>query len=157
MKHKEEKVIYIEYRDRIPHAAITVGKKGYMSQWDFEIFHGEKENIRYYHSGGGGHMSAIQPPILIDGAKGCSYWLCPCAAFLGEPKNITELKKAIRVTGYLGTSINPFHPKVSQETYSMDYCARCDHWSDEYCRTHQYEDENDDYTLKYIDDNSLVE
>jgi len=157
MEHKGKIVAYIEYQNGIPHFAITVNDSGGMTHWDFEIFYGDTKNIRYYESGSGGNISSFDSPKYIDGLNGCYYWMSNVASFKDKPKNIKAINEPLIITGYNGTSKNPFDPIVSEETYSLDYCDRCQHWDNEYCRQHQFEDENDDYVLKYIDDKSLVE
>lgn len=155
LEYNDETVVYIEYHGKIPHSAITVGDTGYMSHWDFEYFHGDKKNIRFYQSGGGGHMSKISAPTYCDGCTMTSYWIADCASLEGVPANITKIEKPIRVNGYMGTSINPFHSRVGEETNNIEYCEVCDERSSEYCMEHIFED--NEGNLRYIKDNSIAE
>lgn len=153
MFHKNERIVYIVYHDGIPHEVLTAGEKGYCSHFDFNFYYGDKTDIRYYHSGSGGHMTAIYGPQYVDGCTGVQYWMAEDAKFQNEPKNCTRIKKPLLVKGWRGANVNPF--EVSDETNSYEYCGRCKQNVTDRCYSHQYYDDDD--VLRYIDNNEAVE
>lgn len=144
---KEHIVIYIEYQDGIPHAAITMywvdsAKEPYWRyvDWDFEIDPKEIEKFMYYNSGSGGGRT-IRLPQYIDSFKGGAYWIAPEAKI---KKNITRLQTPIEYEG----DPNPFNN--GREIYGTDYCKFCEKWYDQdACPEHHIINENGE--LQYFD------
>jgi len=129
-------VIYIEYGDKNRvHSAITEDKYG-LTSWDFFDNNGDKTDVRFYNSGGGGDKKKIQAPNWVEGFKG-KYWLSDGAKLKGKSNGI-QLQKPMRVKGYKCSSINPF--KIGEETNCREYCEECGYESTEFCYKHKYED-----------------
>jgi len=154
MYHEGERIVYIVYHDSIPHEVMTASEGGYLSWYDFNYFYGDKRDIRWYNSGGGGRLTEIRAPHYIEGTKGVSYWMASDARFKGKPKNCVRVAKPKRIRGWRRTSINPF--KVADETLSYGYCDRCDQHVIDECQEHQYwDDENS--CVRYYDNNEVAE
>jgi hypothetical protein len=155
-----EEVIYIEYHDGIPHSVLTapIGKHG-LSCFDFEYVYGDKKDIRFYESGGGGRRNEIDAPHYIDGCTSTQYWMAADCKFKGrsKAKNCTRVDKPLRIRAFNKSSINPF--KVADETsYGFEYCSVCEIQTcdGEGCREHQ-EWSDEEGCLVYIHDGSRVE
>lgn len=154
MMHDNERVVYITYHNGIPHEVITASKNGYCRWFDFEYFYGDKKDIRWYNSGGGGHMTELQAPHYAKSAKGVTYWMAEDAAFKGKPRNCKRLDRPIRVKGWRRSSINPF--KAADETNRYGYCDRCGHHVVDECDLHQYWDDKTG-VVRYYDNNEAAE
>jgi len=155
------RVVFIEYCNRLPHSVTTelIYKKEGSGQshtvlyhWDFFPNNGDNSDMRYYNSGSGGYDSVSLPVIhWADGYTGI-YWISSDFHFGGEVKNGKQLKHPIRLSKFGGGySDNPFN--VAWETSNYDHCEDCGKSGDDYCRECIYEDENDNYQLKYKSDN----
>jgi hypothetical protein len=154
MLHDGERIVYIVYYGAIPHDVITADEGGCISFFDFNFFYGDKKDLRWYQSGGGGNMKAIQAPHFVKGTKGVTYWMASDASFRGKPKNCKAIESPKRVRGYLRSSINPFN--VADKTHNYGYCDRCDQHVVDECERHQYwDDENS--CVRYLDNNEISE
>lgn len=153
------KVIYIVYYDKVPHQVITTDYHERLdfwgrTDWDFFLDGGQKGNLYGYESGMGGSKTEIEAPQFCEGASGVEIWMAEGVKHIGTPKNYKIIKKPIRLSNGITTSINPF--KVCNICYSVEYCERCGHeHADEYCRAHIYEDLKGE--LRYIDNDKIVE
>lgn len=156
IEDKLHKVVYIEYQKGLPHAVVTqyyvpnaVGGPYWRNDfWDFFPNAGDRTEICACHAGNGGNQPA---PQWADGYIG-EFWIDKDFKLEGEPKNYKILAKPKRIKSYMGSSINPF--KIAEITHSSEYCEECGKTSRDICWEHVYEDEDDDYTLKYKSDNS---
>lgn len=158
---KLHRVVYIDYKDGIPHSVITVSliptsEKPYwrLYYWDFFANDGDTQDIRAYNSGSGGSLKDIQAPQWADGHIG-KYWVSDDVKFHSKPKNGIRLKNPIPISSdyFSKKSINPF--KVAEVTSNMEYCDRCEHYSTEFCTLHKYDD--NEGNARYIDDNSYAD
>lgn len=152
LMYKDEEVVYIEYKGRIPFAALTAPLTGRgLTDYHFEFVYGNKKDIRFRSPGFGGDRMELPAP------QQCTYWVAPGCKFKGRPKKAIRLDKPLRVSNGYRSSINPFI--VCDETsYHFDYCKYCDQFTcdGEGCHEHQeWSDEKS--SLVYIDDQSLVE
>lgn len=158
IQEKEYRVVYIEYGNHnLPHQVYTavysphcIGAPCWilMGWWDFFANEGDINDLKIYNAGGGGKSTEIPAPHWIDGYIG-SYWIDDkIAAFKGIPINAQQLKHPRLIkTKWNGNSRNPF--KVSDETYSSEYCEVCDHESTEICDQHQYIDNDGELRYKH--------
>jgi hypothetical protein len=154
MHHEGERIVYIEYQDGIPHEVLTASESGYLSWFDFNYFYSDKKDIRWYESGGGGHMTEIQAPHYVKGTKGVVYWMAEGAKFKGKPRNCKRIDSPLLIEGYLIASINPFD--ISDETSNYGYCDRCNQHVVDECQEHQYwDDENS--CVRYYDNGEVAE
>ena len=146
----EHIIVYIEYQDGLPFDVKTIfyvpnAKKPYwrLVDWDFFPNNGQKDNMRYYESGGGGSHKSIQSPQWADGYTG-KYWMHQEAKFKGKVKNGKRLKNPKQLPAYYlsqsATHINPF--LCAEGTYSKEYCEMCGHESTEFCDEHKYMDDH---------------
>lgn len=148
-KAETHRVVYIEYIHGRPHSVIThTPPHAFNEYWDAWAEAGDRKDIRLYNSGGGGH--AISLPKFDDG-NGVEIWVAAGVKTKGKT-NATIIKHPKRVKGYHGFSQNPF--TYGEVVDSSEWCDRCGHTTTEYCRDHQYEDDNGD--LRYRDDSTLV-
>lgn len=144
MKYNNEKIIAIEYDDKKPFQVWT--ENGY---YDFEP-DSDSKGFMFYKSGGGKNIEnnifeftshLAFPKIPPD----CQLWVD--SKIILKSENIVGyeiLKKPIRLKGFYGTSINPFHENVSREVFNLIYCKKCKKYYDGYgCDIHEIY-ENDD-------------
>ena len=154
-KYRKERIVYIEYFNRVPHNVITAYKHGERwipTNWDFFEDVGSGMQLSRHNSGCGGDVSVIECPQFVDATK-WAIWHDKCVT-LKKGENVKILKQPILLKRGGCASRNPF--SVSVEVYDEIYCKVCDGYHSEYCNEHMYEDENDNYEMKYILDNSLV-
>lgn len=156
---EDHRVIYIEYKKGIPFDVKTLrfiesAKVPYWRLYHFDLFAngGDRDDLYAYEAGSGGDDNSIDAPKWADGYTG-EFWLDKEFSLNGDVKNGVRLEKPKRIrTTDSGSSINPF--KVAPLTDSKHYCEDCGKESLDICFEHIYEDENDNYTLKYKKDNS---
>jgi hypothetical protein len=159
LNEQGEEVVYIEYQDGIPHSVLTAPIGGHGLSWfDFEYVYGDKKDIRFYESGGGGKRNEIQAPHYLK-ESGAQYWMAADCKFKGKSiaKNCQRIDKPIQIRTWYGRSINPF--KVADETsYGFEYCSVCEIQTCDGngCRDHQ-EWSHEELSLVYIHDGSRVE
>ena len=153
IKGEEHNVIFIDYHDDLPHTVVT---EFYVSGateiywrkvfWDFFPDKGMKDDLLFYRAGSGGNH---QLPKYVDGYLG-KYWVSDVINgpnIEGEAKNAIKLKSPIQLACLWEPTPNPF--TAGQYTDNYEYCDVCKHGSDETCWQHKFEDEEDDYRLKY--------
>lgn len=157
IEDEEHRVVYIEYRRGIPHGVVSQlyvpdavdGPYWRNIYWDCFANNGDKDDLYLYKSGSGGDIDA---PHFADGFVG-EIWIEKGIELNGTPINCKVLDKPKRIrTIYRGSSINPF--RVAEITHSCEFCEVCGEESIDICWEHVYEDEDDNYELKYRHDNS---
>lgn len=122
----EHKLLYVEYREDIPFAAITAfyvpeADKPYWRKvyWDFFPNGGDTNDMRYYENGSGGSLE--------EGINACKFaklvevWISSEIVIKGEFVNAVFLPKP---------KGDPF--KEAQETPSYIYCKKCNEYYDDY-------------------------
>nr|DAV24060.1 MAG TPA: PR domain zinc finger protein-binding domain, TRANSCRIPTION [Caudoviricetes sp.] len=122
----EHKLLYVEYRENIPHSVITAfyvpeADEPYWRKvyWDFFANGGDTNDIRYYESGSGGSLE--------EGIEACDFtepievWISPDTTIKGKFVNAVFLPKPKN---------NPF--EEAQETSSYIYCKECNEFYDDY-------------------------
>lgn len=155
LKNKTQDVVYIEYFEGTPHSVLTAyqyEKRLIPDTWDFFQDAGNNMQLSHHNSGSGGDVSVIECPSFRNPEK-WKVWHDKRISFKND-KNVKVLKNPIILTDGVNKSRNPF--VVSVEVYEELYCKKCDGYHSEICREHMFEDEEDDYQLKYTD-GELVE
>jgi hypothetical protein len=126
MIYKGEEVIYIEYVDNLPHRVLTCSLESPcgLTNYDFTSLYNNKEDIRYYESGGGGRRKEIDAPQFTFSGNH-KYWIAKGCQFR-DPENIENCEKIeypIRLTDGYRSSINPL--KIAMETeFGFRYCEK---------------------------------
>lgn len=155
----ENRVLYIEYIDGLPHSVTTAhlvpestrGAYWCMDHWDFFKNGGDEQDIRYYNHGSGGcaYKDGIHAPHFIENEGTIELWKDEDVPFIGDPKNVVILE---------APKGNPFDV-ASEESLGYVYCDECGETIDttyEYgCVKHMYID--DEGELRYDNTKELVE
>lgn len=120
---EQERVVYIEYRKKVPCRAITIDMRGHLSTW---VFVSENGALSYYgiQEPGGDHIRSLQHPLPgIKKEDMASYWMEKDADFLrgGKMPFVPRNMERIPNPHYLKNADkkvtrNPFNAAIFSDT-----------------------------------------
>ena len=137
MKHKDKKILYIVYHNRIPFEVYTEG-----AGYDFELYNNDKDHIMFSHTSSGlDSNEEVELPRLAYPKKTptTQVWLEKGIRIKGNCQGIKILKHPILLKADEERSRNPF--AISREVGDIIYCSKCGKYYDENgCIDHGIED-----------------